>query len=156
MKKIILTFLLFLSVGTFAKSLSAFIVSGATDGHYASVYIVAGQKGVLNQRGVETYNVKRVFKKIGTFEISNGEVSVPQSEYNNYGFRRPNHILVITHDQRDLALHKYTSNDISIFEDPDYNTPSEMVFPTAENLQYRLRKAVSFNNVNSTGEFIIE
>jgi hypothetical protein len=148
MKKILLTILMVLNISAMAAELGSFNIVNASKGKFATVFIVRGGNGITGG-----YEVSRVFRRVGTFEVINNEVNVPNSSYSNYGWSRPSHVLVITHDQRELALNKIASNNVVDFQDPTYNEDSEMVHPTPANLKYRLRKAIHFKNINNVGEF---
>ncbi|WP_127718345.1 hypothetical protein [Halobacteriovorax sp. HLS] len=146
MKKIILLLTLLFNLNSFADEVGAFTIVNAR-GTNASVFLVAGGQGI------SSYEVQRVYRKIGTFAINDGEAEVPASSFERYGWRGPSHVIVVTHNQDDLALSKFRSDELARFEDPTYSIQSDRVAPTAENLKYVDRKAILLKRVRSSSKF---
>lgn len=146
MKSLLLTFLVLLNLNSFAGEVDGFTISDAP-GKFASVYLVSGGQGV------SSFEVQRVYRKVGTFKVSAGYSEVPASTYERFGWRGPSYVLVVTHNQKEHALNKVMSDDLLSFEDPTYSIQSDRVHPTAENVKYSRRKAILLRRVNSQSGF---
>ena len=147
MKSLLITILVLFNLNSFAADVEGFSISNA-NGTYASVYLVSGGQGL------SSFDVQRVYKKVGTFRVSSGYAEVPNSSYDRFGWRGPSHVLVVTHNQKQFALNKVTSDDFLRFEDPVYSIQSDRVFPTAQNIKYEKRKAILLKRVMSQSQFL--
>jgi hypothetical protein len=147
MKTLLLTIAILFNLNSFGADVENFSISSAK-GKFASVFLVSGGQGL------SSFEVQRVYKKVGTFRVSGGDVEVPSSSYQRYGWRGPSHVLVVTHNQKELALNKVMSNEFLRFVDPTYSIQSERVYPTPENIQYVGRKAILLKSVVNSSLFL--
>lgn len=138
MKFLTISLAVLMSISVSALEFASFRVENV-GAKKASIYLVAG-------KGAYSFDIAKVFKKIGTFNSDQGVVEVPTSQYQNDGWRGPSHVLVVTHNTNDHALSKDESR---AFTDPQYVDMSDRVAPTTENVKFIQRDAISVRKLNT-------
>ncbi|GEM_PF-4608972 len=138
MKFLTISLAILMSINVSALEFAGFRVENVVASK-ASVYLVAG-------KGAYSFDIAKVFKKIGTFDSDQGIVEVPSSQYQNDGWRGPSHVLVVTHNTSNHALSKDESRS---FTDPQYVNISDRVAPTTDNVKFIQRDAISVRKLST-------
>ncbi|ATH09271.1 hypothetical protein BIY24_15365 [Halobacteriovorax marinus] len=139
MKFLTISLAILMSMSISAREFAGFRVENIT-AKKASVYLVAGSGGF------SSFNVSKVFKRIGTFNSDRGVVEVPAAQYKNDGWRGPSHVLVVTHN---TATHALSKDEERNFQDPRYVDITDRVAPTADNVKFIQRDAISVRKLNN-------
>ncbi|WP_372654541.1 hypothetical protein [Halobacteriovorax sp.] len=138
MKFLAISLAVLMSISVSAIEFASFRVENVVASK-ASVYLVAG-------KGAYSFDIAKVFKKIGTFNSDGGVVEVPSSQYKNDGWRGPSHVLVVTHNSNNHALSKDESRG---FTDPQYVNIADRVAPTTDNVKFIQRDAISVRKLKT-------
>ncbi len=143
-----LFFLGALSPSLYAADINAAkIITKNVEAKYVSVFLVTGRQSFAG-----SFIINTVYKNLGTFESSQ-DINLEAQDTPRDGWRKPSHILVVIHNQKEVSLNKYNVMGVEGYVKPRFFDEKDYIAPTESNSIFVERRGLLIRSLNTVGSW---